>query len=167
LEGGKVEVTVLTKHLERIAEYDSKDRNNFANNLYYMLKHYHFEIMRAVYAYDPTLDLAGIRKELNEADKQGILNAQVITTDQADKFRRSDYLERSEYYALKAYDKRMYLNMSYDAVLTEQHLEINIAQLKRFNAFFGRFEAPNDKNKDITLRTFNKATEELYNDSYI
>lgn len=166
LEGGKVEVTDLTKHLERIAEYDSKDRNNFANNLYYMLKHYHFEIMRAVYAYDPTLDLAGIRKELNEADKQGILNAQVITTDQADKFRRSDYLERSEYYALKAYDKRMYLNMSYDAKLTEQHLEINVAQLKRLNAFCGRYEAATDKSKDLSLRNFSEATAKLYKDAF-
>ena len=166
LEGGKVEVTDLTKHLERIAEYDSKDRNNFANNLYYMLKHYHFEIMRAVYAYDPTLDLAGIRKELNEADKQGILNAQVITTDQADKFRCSDYLERSEYYALKAYDKRMYLNMSYDAKLTEQHLEINVAQLKRLNAFCGRYEAATDKSKDLSLRNFSEATAKLYKDAF-
>lgn len=166
LEGSKVEVTDLTKHLERIAEHDSKDRNNFANNLYYMLKHYHFEIMRAVYAYDPTLDLAGIRKELNEADKQGILNAQVITTDQADKFRRSDYLERSEYYALKAYDKRMYLNMSYDAKLTEQHLEINVAQLKRLNAFYGRYEAATDKSKDLSLRNFSEATAKLYKDAF-
>ena len=166
IEGGKVEVTSLTKHLERIAEHDSKDRNNFANNLYYMLEYYHFEIMRAVYAYDPTLDLSGIRKELNEADKQGILNAQVITAEQADKFRRSDYLERSEYYALKAYDKRMYLNMSYDAVLTEQHLEINIAQLKRFNAFFGRYEAATDKSKDLSLRHFSEATAKLYKDAF-
>ena len=166
LEGGKVEATDLTRHLERIAEHDSKDRNNFANNLYYMLEYYHFEIMRAVYAYDPTLDLSGIRKELNEADKQGILNAQVITAEQADKFRRSDYLERSEYYALKAYDKRMYLNMVYDAVLTEQHLEINIAQLKRFNAFLGKFETPKDKNKDLALRAFSKATAELYKDAF-
>lgn len=166
LEGGKVEVTDLTKHLERIAEHDSKDGNNFANNLYYMLKHYHFEIMRAVYAYDPTLDLAGIRKELNEADKQGILNAQVITTDQADKFRRSDYLERSDYYALKAYDKRMYLNMSYDAKLTEQHLEINVAQLKRLNAFRGRYEAATDKSKDLSLRNFSEATAKLYKDAF-
>ena len=166
LEGGKVEATDLTRHLERIAEHDSKDRNNFANNLYYILEFYHFEIMRAVYAYDPTLDLAGIRKELNEADKQGILNAQVITVEQADKFRRSDYLERSEYYALKAYDKRMYLNMAYDAVLTEQHLEINIAQLKRFNAFLGKFETPKDKNKDLALRAFSKATAELYKDAF-
>lgn len=166
LEGGKVEATDLTKHLERIAEHDGNDRNNFANNLYYILEFYHFEIMRAVYAYDPTLDLAGIRKELNEADKQGILNAQVITVEQADKFRRSDYLERSEYYALKAYDKRMYLNMAYDAVLTEQHLEINIAQLKRFNAFLGKFETPKDKNKDLALRAFSKATAELYKDAF-
>ena len=166
LEGSKGEVTDLTRHLERIAEHDSKDRNNFANNLYYMLKHYHFEIMRAVYAYDPTLDLAGIRKELNEADKQGILNAQVITTDQADKFRRSDYLERSEYYALKAYDKRMYLNMSYDAKLTEQHLEINVAQLKRLNAFCGRYEAATDKSKDLSLRNFSEATAKLYKDAF-
>ena len=166
LEGGKVEVTDLTKHLERIAEHDSKDRNNFANNLYYMLEYYHFEIMRAAYANDLALDLAGIRKELNEADKQGILNAQAITAEQADKFRRSDYLERSEYYALKAYDKRMYLNMAYDAQLTEQHLEINIAQLKRFNAFFGKFETPKDKNKDLALRAFSKATAELYKDAF-
>ena len=164
--GGKVEATDFTRHSERIAEHDSKDRNNFANNLYYMLEYYHFEIMRAVYAYDPTLDLSGIRKELNEADKQGILNAQVITAEQADKFRRSDYLERSEYYALKAYDKRMYLNMSYDAVLTEQHLEINIAQLKRFNAFFGRYEAATDKSKDLSLRHFSEATAKLYKDAF-
>ena len=166
LEGGKVEATDFTRHSERIVEHDSKDRNNFANNLYYMLEYYHFEIMRAVYAYDPTLDLSGIRKELNEADKQGILNAQVITAEQADKFRRSDYLERSEYYALKAYDKRMYLNMSYDAVLTEQHLEINIAQLKRFNAFFGRYEAATDKSKDLSLRHFSEATAKLYKDAF-
>ena len=166
LEGGKVEATDFTRHSERIVEHDSKDRNNFANNLYYMLEYYHFEIMRAVYAYDPTLDLSGIRKELNEADKQGILNAQVITAEQADKFRRSDYLERSEYYALKAYDKRMYLNMAYDAVLTEQHLEINIAQLKRFNAFFGRYEAATDKSKDLSLRHFSEATAKLYKDAF-
>lgn len=166
LEGGKVEVTDLTRHLERIAEHDSKDSNNFANNLYYMLKHYHFEIMRAVYAYDPTLDLAGIRKELNEADRQGILNARAITAEQADKLRRSDYLERSEYYALKAYDKRMYLNMSYDAKLTEQHLEINVAQLKRLNAFCGRYEAATDKSRDISLRNFTEATAKLYKDAF-
>ncbi|MFW2106384.1 hypothetical protein, partial [Acinetobacter guillouiae] len=81
------------------------------------------------------LDLAGIRKELNETEKQCILNAQAITAEQSDKFRRSDYLERSDYYALKAYDKRMYLNMPYDAKLTEQKLDINIAQLKLLNAF--------------------------------
>ena len=166
LEGGKVEVTSLTRHLERIAEHDSEDKNSFANNLYYMLEHYHFEIMRAVYAYDPTLDLAGIRKELNEADKQGILNAQAITAEQADKFRRSDYLERSDYYALKAYDKRMYLNMPYDAKLTEQHLEINVAQLKRLNAFCGRYEAATDKSRDISLRNFTEATAKLYKDAF-
>lgn len=166
IEGGKVEATDFTRHSERIAEHDSKDRNNFANNLYYMLEYYHFEIMRAVYAYDPTLDLSGIRKELNEADKQGILNAQVITAEQADKFRRCDYLERSEYYALKAYDKRIYLNMAYDAQLTEQHLEINIAQLKRFNAFFGRYEAATDKSKDLSLRHFSEATAKLYKDAF-
>lgn len=166
LEGGKVEVTSLTRHLERIAEHDSEDKNSFANNLYYMLEHYHFEIMRAVYAYDPTLDLAGIRKELNEADKQGILNAQVITAEQADKFRRSDYLERPDYYALKAFDKRMYLNMSYDAKLTEQHLEINVAQLKRLNAFCGRYEAATDKSRDLSLRNFSEATAKLYKDAF-
>ena len=166
LEGGKVEVTSLTRHLERIAEHDSEDKNSFANNLYYMLEHYHFEIMRAVYAYDPTLDLAGIRKELNEADKQGILNAQVITADQADRFRRSDYLETPDYYALKAFDKRMYLNMSYDAKLTEQHLEINVAQLKRLNAFCGRYEAATDKSRDLSLRNFSEATAKLYKDAF-
>ena len=166
IEGGKVEATDLTRLLERIAENDSKDKNNFANNLYYMLEHYHFEIMRAAYAYDPTLDLAGIRKELNEIDRQGILNAQVITQEQADKFRRCDYLERSEYYALKAYDKRMYLNMAYDAQLTEQHLEINIAQLKRLNAFFGRYEAATDKSKDLSLRHFSEATAKFYKDAF-
>lgn len=166
IEGGKVEATDFTRHSERIAEHDSKDRNNFANNLYYMLEYYHFEIMRAVYAYDPTLDLSGIRKELNEADKQGILNAQVITAEQADKFRRSDYLERSEYYALKAYDKRMYLNMPYNAELTERDLEINIAQLKRFNAFFGRYEVATDKSKDLSLRHFSEATAKFYKEAF-
>ncbi|MFW2106306.1 plasmid replication protein, CyRepA1 family [Acinetobacter guillouiae] len=166
LEGGKIEVTDLTKHLERIEESDSKDKNNFANNLYYMLDYYHFEIMRDIYSYDPALDLAGIRKELNETEKQGILNAQAITAEQADKFRRSDYLERSDYYALKAYDKRMYLNMPYDAKLTEQHLDINIAQLKRLNAFCGRYEAATDKSRDISLRNFTEATAKLYKDAF-
>lgn len=166
LESNDVKITDLTTHLERIAEHDSKDKNNFANNLYYILENYNFEIMQAIYSYDPILDLAGIRKELNETEKQGILNARIITVEQAEKFRRSDYLEESDYYALKAYDKRMYLNMPYDAKLTEQDLNINMAQLSRLNAFFGVNKTSIDKNKDLSLRSFNEATAKLYSEAF-
>ena len=80
----------------------------------------------------------------------------------ANKYRRSLDLTDAEVYELRAYDKRMQLNLPFDAVLTEQDLNINIAQVIRYNAVFGHHKAVRDKATDIALRDYTKQAGDIF-----
>ena len=168
LEDSKAEITPFTRHIEKLIYRKAKDEGNFSNNLYYLLEHYLFSFKPAEYA-NSTATRALIKQagsEISTEKRIGILNAQVITDDQAQKLERADYLDEPEHYALQAYQRRMYLNLPFDAVLTEADLEINMAQIVRYRAFRDGYEQSKDKHKDLTLRTYAEATAKLYKTAF-
>lgn len=156
--------TSLTELIATIQANNEMDKASFANNLYYLLEYYGFEIRRAEYSVNAAIEqeLKEARKEIKEADKNGILNANPITEEVANKYRRSLDLTDAEVYELRAYDKRMQLNLPFDAVLTEQDLNINIAQVIRYNAVFGHHKAVRDKATDIALRDYTKQAGDIF-----
>ena len=156
--------TALTDLIATIQANNELDKANFANHLYYLLEYYGFEIRRAEYSVNAAIEqeLKEARKEIKEADKNGILNANPITEEVANKHRRSLDLTDAEVYELRAYDKRMQLNLPFDAVLTEQDLNINIAQVIRYNAVFGHHKAVRDKATDIALRDYTKQAGDIF-----
>ena len=156
--------TSLTDLIATTQANNEADKAKFANNLYYLLEYYGFEIRRAGYSVNAAIEqeLKEARKEIKETDKNGILNAKPITEEVADKYRRSLDLTEAEVYELKAYDKRMQLNLPFDAVLTEQDLDVNIAQVIRYNAVFGHHNAVSDKATDIALRDYTKQAGEIF-----
>lgn len=156
--------TSLTDLIATIQANNEMDKASFANNLYYLLEYYGFEIRRAEYSVNAAIEqeLKEARKEIKEADKNGILNAKPITEEVASKYRRSLDLTDAEVYELKAYDKRMQLNLPFDAVLTEQDLDVNIAQVIRYNAVFGHHKAVRDKTTDIALRDYTKQAGDIF-----
>lgn len=156
--------TALTDLIATIQANNELDKASFANNLYYLLEYYGFEIRRAEYSVNAAIEqeLKEARKEIKEADKNGILNANPITEEVANKYRRSLDLTDAEVYELRAYDKRMQLNLPFDAVLTEQDLNINIAQVIRYNAVFGHHKAVRDKATDIALRDYTKQAGDIF-----
>ena len=156
--------TALTDLIATIQANNEMDKANFANHLYYLLEYYGFEIRRAEYSVNAAIEqeLKEARKEIKEADKNGILNANPITEEVANKYRRSLDLTDAEVYELRAYDKRMQLNLPFDAVLTEQDLNINIAQVIRYNAVFGHHKAVRDKATDIALRDYTKQAGDIF-----
>lgn len=156
--------TALTDLIATIQANNELDKANFANHLYYLLEYYGFEIRRAEYSVNAAIEqeLKEARKEIKEADKNGILNANPITEEVANKHRRSLDLTDAEVYELRAYDKRMQLNLPFDAVLTEQDLNINIAQVIRYNAVFGQHKAVRDKATDIALRDYTKQAGDIF-----
>lgn len=156
--------TALTDLIATIQANNELDKANFANHLYYLLEYYGFEIRRAEYSVNAAIEqeLKEARKEIKEADKNGILNANPITEEVANKYRRSLDLTDAEVYELRAYDKRMQLNLPFDAVLTEQDLNINIAQVIRYNAVFGHHKAVRDKATDIALRDYTKQAGDIF-----
>lgn len=156
--------TALTDLIATIQANNELDKANFANHLYYLLEYYGFEIRRAEYSVNAAIEyeLKEARKEIKEADKNGILNANPITEEVANKYRRSLDLTDAEVYELRAYDKRMQLNLPFDAVLTEQDLDINMAQVIRYNAVFGQHKAVRDKATDIALRDYTKQAGDIF-----
>lgn len=156
--------TALTDLIATIQANNEIDKASFANNLYYLLEYYGFEIRRAEYSVNAAIEqeLKEARKEIKEADKNGILNAKPITEEVANKYRRSLDLTDAEVYELRAYDKRMQLNLPFDAVLTEQDLNINMAQVIRYNAVFGHHKAVRDKATDIALRDYTKQAADIF-----
>lgn len=156
--------TALTDLIATIQANNELDKANFANHLYYLLEYYGFEIRRAEYSVNAAIEyeLKEARKEIKEADKNGILNANPITEEVANKYRRSLDLTDAEVYELRAYDKRMQLNLPFDAVLTEQDLDINMAQVIRYNAVFGQHKAVRDKATDIALRDYTKQAADIF-----
>lgn len=168
LEESKAEITPFTRHIEKLIYRKAKDEGNFSNNLYYLLEHYQFSFKRAEYANSTAIRalIKQVGGELSNEKRIGILTAPVITEDQAKTFERADYLTEHEHFALQAYQRRMYLNLPHDAVLSESDLEINMAQLIRYRAFRDGFEQSKDKHKDITLRSFAEATAKLYKTAF-
>lgn len=156
--------TALTDLIATIQANNEMDKASFANNLYYLLEYYGFEIRRAEYSVNAAIEqeLKEARKEIKEADRNGILNANPITEEVANKYRRSLDLTDAEVYELRAYDKRMQLNLPFDAVLTEQDLNINMAQVIRYNAVFGHHKAVRDKATDIALRDYTKQAADIF-----
>ena len=156
--------TSLTDLIATIQANNEMDKTRFANNLYYLLEYYGFEIRRAEYSVNAAIEkeLKEARKEIKEADKNGILNAKPITEEIANKYRKSLDLTDAEVYELSAYDKRMQLNLPFDAVLTEQDLDVNIAQVIRYNAVFGHHKAVSDKTTDIALRDYTKQAGDIF-----
>lgn len=160
IEGGTQKATALTDLIIRTESNSNRDRNNFGNNLFYVLEHYKFSFRRAKYQADYAIkaELKQCGAEIKEADKAGILSAARICEDQANSYRKRLYLNQSEVWELAAYNKRMYLNLPFDAVLTEEHLEINMAQVRRFNAIFGNGQGIKDKDLDLALRRYLEAS---------
>lgn len=156
--------TALTDLIATIQANNEMDKASFANNLYYLLEYYGFEIRRAEYSINAAIEheLKEARAEIKEADRNGILSAKPITEEVANKYRRSLDLTDAEVYELRAYDKRMQLNLPFDAVLTEQDLNINMAQVIRYNAVFGHHKAVRDKATDIALRDYTKQAADIF-----
>ena len=163
IEGGTQKATALSLLIEEIEANSKEDLGNFANNLFYILEFYQFTFTRAKYQASEAIraELAAAKIELDEAEINGILTASPINEETAIKYRKSMYLNQQQLYELKAYNKRMYLNLPFDAVLTEKHLEINMAQVRRFNAVFGEHQSCKDKMLDIALRTYHEAAAKI------
>ena len=163
IEGGTQKATALSRLIEEIEANSKEDLGNFANNLFYILEFYQFTFTRSKYQASEAIkaELAAAKIDLDEAEKDGILTASPIDEETANKYRKSMYLNQQQLYELKAYNKRMYLNLPFDAVLTEEHLEVNMAQVRRFNAVFGEHQSCKDKMLDIALRTYHEAAAKI------
>lgn len=164
IENSKGEVTAFTRHIEKLISVKDCDTSNFANNLYYLLEHYKFSIKRSDYSVNQEMLtlLKSIKKELSEKETQGILDAEILTQKQASEYEKADYLEDEQLYSLKAYQRRLYLNLPFNAVLTKDDLKTNMAQLMRYKAFRDGEAKSTDKHKDITLRKYAEATAKYY-----
>jgi len=99
-----------------------------------------------------------VKDELNSDDMQRMLAARWLTDDEADAMRREPCLTEDQVWQLKAHDKRKYLNLPTDALLTDDMLSVNMAQIKRFATIMQLpLDDLDDSDKDLSERRFSTA----------
>jgi putative DNA primase/helicase len=102
-------------------------------------------------------------KDKIKADHQDKIKAAYkIDAETAVRLQRKDFLSDPETIALQAYEMRMKLGLQHDAELNEEHFDIDLGQLIRFNAFLGRFKQSHDKAKDLAVRRYREAMGKVY-----
>jgi putative DNA primase/helicase len=102
-------------------------------------------------------------KDKIKADHQDKIKAAYkIDAETAVRLQRKDFLSDPETIALQAYEMRMKLGLQHDAELNEEHFDIDLGQLIRFNAFLGRFKQSQDKAKDLAVSRYSEAMGKVY-----
>ena len=160
MAGSQDRSTRLTRHMADIRNAYAKNISNFAANLYYTLKHYRHEMLRSEYQASVHQEnlYKRVKDELNSDDMQRMLAARWLTDDEADAMRREPCLTEDQVWQLKAHDKRKYLNLPADALLTEGMLGVNMAQIKRFATIMQLpLDDLDDSDKDLSERRFSTA----------
>ena len=164
LEGSKARITEFSLFKTELEKVRETRRSNFANNLIWILESKKFTVKR-VQQFDASAhaEIFKYNKDKIKADhKEQIKAAYKIDADTAVRLQRKDFLSDPEAYALQAHEMRMKLGLEYDAELNDQHFDIDLGQLIRFNAFMGRFKTSQDKAKDLAVRRYREAMGKVY-----
>ncbi len=164
LEGSKAKITEFSLFKTELEKVRETRRSNFANNLIWILESKKFAVKR-VQQFDTSghAEIFKYTKAKIKADHQErIKNAYKIDADTAQRLQRKDFLSDPEAYALQAHEMRMKLGLQHDAELNDQHFDIDLGQLIRFNAFMGRFKTSQDKAKDLAVRRYREAMGKVY-----
>lgn len=164
LEGVQAEATEFTKYREQLEQVRSERTTNFANSLIWLLnaKKINLKRMQSCDASHDAELFKATKDRVNLEQQEAIKGAYKITEDMAIHLHTKDTLSDAESYALQAYELRNRLRLAHDAELTDAHLEIDLAQLIRFNAAMGRFDNSKDTHKDLALRRYTEATGKAY-----
>ncbi len=164
LEGTKAKVTEFSLFKTELMQVRESRRSNFANNLIWILENKRFTVQRVQQfaALHEQEVFKATKEQLKEANKEKLKAAPKIDEATAQRFQQKEFLSEIESAALKAYDMRMKLGLQHDADLTDEHFEIDLGQLMRFNAFQGRFKTSRDKSKDLAVRRYHEATGKAY-----
>ncbi|WP_291374878.1 plasmid replication protein, CyRepA1 family [Acinetobacter sp. UBA6720] len=164
LEGSKAKITEFSLFKTELEKIRETRRSNFANNLIWILESKKFTVKR-VQQFDASSHAETFKytKDKIKADHQDKIKAAYkIDAETAQRLQRKDFLSDPEAYALQAHEMRMKLGLEYDAELNDQHFDIDLGQLIRFNAFMGRFKTSQDKTKDLAVRRYREAMAKVY-----
>lgn len=164
LEGSKAKITEFSLFKTELEKVRETRRSNFANNLIWILESKKFTVKR-VQQFDASshAEFFKCTKDKIKADhKEQIKAAHKIDAETAVRLQRKDFLSDHESIALQAYEMRMKLGLQHDAELNEEHFDIDLGQLIRFNAFMGRFKPSHDKAKDLAVRRYREAMGKVY-----
>lgn len=164
LEGSKAKITEFSLFKTELEKVRETRRSNFANNLIWILENKKFAVKR-VQQFDASghAEFFKCTKDKIKADhKEQIKAAYKIDAETAQRLQRKDFLSDPEAIALQAYEMRMQLGLQHDAELNEEHFDIDLGQLIRFNAFLGRFKPSSDKAKDLAVRRYREAMGKVY-----
>lgn len=164
LEGSKARITEFSLFKTELEKVRETRRSNFANNLIWILESKKFTVKR-VQQFDASAhaEIFKYNKDKIKADhKEQIKAAYKIDAETALRLQRKDFLSDPEAIALQAYEMRMQLGLQHDAELNEEHFDIDLGQLIRFNAFLGRFKPSSDKAKDLAVRRYREAMGKVY-----
>ena len=164
LEGSKAKITEFSLFKTELEKVRETRRSNFANNLIWILENKKFTVKR-VQQFDASghAEFFKCTKDKIKADhKEQIKAAYKIDAETAQRLQRKDFLSDPEAIALQAYEMRMQLGLQHDAELNEEHFDIDLGQLIRFNAFLGRFKPSSDKAKDLAVRRYREAMGKVY-----
>ena len=164
LEGSKAKITEFSLFKTELEKIRETRRSNFANNLIWILENKKFTVKR-VQQFDASSHAETFKytKDKIKADHQDKIKAAYkIDAETAQRLQRKDFLSDPEAYALQAHEMRMKLGLEYDAELNDQHFDIDLGQLIRFNAFMGRFKTSQDKAKDLAVRRYREAMGKVY-----
>ena len=164
LEGSKAKITEFSLFKTELEKVRETRRSNFANNLIWILENKKFTVKR-VQQFDASghAEFFKYTKDKIKTDhKEQIKAAYKIDADTAVRLQRKDFLSDPEAIALQAYEMRMQLGLQHDAELNEEHFDIDLGQLIRFNAFMGRFKPSHDKAKDLAVRRYREAMGKVY-----
>ncbi|MDW5308333.1 hypothetical protein R7J43_19455, partial [Acinetobacter baumannii] len=136
LEGSKAKITEFSLFKTELEKVRETRRSNFANNLIWILENKKFAVKR-VQQFDAQghAEIFKYNKDKIKADhKEQIKAAYKIDAETAQRLQRKDFLSDPEAYALQAHEMRMKLGLQHDAELNDQHFDIDLGQLIRFNA---------------------------------
>ena len=164
LEGSKAKITEFSLFKTELEKVRETRRSNFANNLIWILENKKFTVKR-VQQFDASSHAETFKytKDKIKADHQDKIKAAYkIDAETAQRLQRKDFLSDPEAYALQAHEMRMKLGLQHDAELNDQHFDIDLGQLIRFNAFMGRFKTSQDKAKDLAVRRYREAMGKVY-----
>lgn len=106
--------------------------------------------------------LKAVRSQLKEERIQALINAPIITDEQAKQIDKKELRTEDESIALEALKIKNSLGYAHTHKLTESDLVLNPADLKRFNAFRGLTTVYDESNENPISQRFNDQRAKAY-----